>query len=317
MGQLFNREGSNLATIARETGYPVVEVGDWKNHYHDELANHVYGVVTHHTAGLEPDETDKNFPSLRAVRYGTNGLPGPLSQYGMGYDGTIYVVSAGLCYHAGDGEWRGISGNEFFIGIEAEDSGDGDWTFQQLDCYPRLCARICQFLDVGAEWVCGHKEYAPGRKIDPAGINMKDFRAEVDHYLKNPDEIYSDTGGTMALNNDDIQKIARATRAELLNRDIIDRPGKHPDNPRFKVRHALEGIWRQATASNREAAAAHEVAIQNQNSIASLARAVEAMASNLDPVVRDAVHEALEDVSVTISYSAGSDDATGDDGTQS
>lgn len=191
MGQRFNRPGSNLATIARETGYPVIEVPGWSHHDHGAFANHVGAIVCHHTAGPEPERTASNYPSLNVVRNGRSDLPGPLSNYGIGYDGTIYVISAGTCWHAGRGGWAGMSANSQAIGIEAEDGGDGDWTREQLDVYPRLCAVICQFLAVTAAAVCGHKEWCspPGRKPDPAGIDMRAFRKQVDHYLHNPHEI--------------------------------------------------------------------------------------------------------------------------------
>lgn len=185
MAQWFNRRGANLATVARETGYPVVEVPNWSTHGHAGMANHVGGITIHHTAGPEPERTASNYPSLGVVRNGRPGLPGPLAHYGIGFNGTIYVIAAGLAYHAGSGGWRGLVGNSTVIGIEAEDSGDGDWQAAQLDVYPRLCAALCRFLGIGAGMVHGHKEWTP-RKIDPAGINMVSFRRTVQSYLDRP-----------------------------------------------------------------------------------------------------------------------------------
>jgi hypothetical protein len=179
-----------LVNAARATGYPVVELRGWRGHNHGPMADHVYGVVCHHTAGPDPYPGARNdFPSINVVRNGRIGLPGPLSQLGLGWHGTIYIVSDGLAYHAGTGSWRGITGNSRMIGIEAEDAGDGDWSAPQRDCYPRLVASLLDWL--GQEqhnggWTCGHKEWAPRRKIDPAGIDMGGFRGEVHHYLRNP-----------------------------------------------------------------------------------------------------------------------------------
>lgn len=198
MSQLFTAPDHNLATIARETGYPVVEVPGWTTRHHGPFAAHVGATVCHHTAGADPDDTSSNFPSLRAVRDGVPGLAGPLSNYGLGFDGTIYVIASGTCWHAGRGGWAGMTRNSECIGIEAEDAGDGDWTPEQRDCYPRLCAVICQFLGVGAHTVCGHKEWAqpPGRKIDPAGIDMPSFRDQVQYYLDHPDQINRSGAGS-------------------------------------------------------------------------------------------------------------------------
>lgn len=295
MAQRFNARGNNLATIARETGYPVVEVPGWTTHDHGPMSSHVYGVVCHHTAGPEPERTSSNYPSLNVVRNGYSGLPGPLSQYGLGFDGTIYVISSGLCYHAGTGSWRGVSGNSRFIGIEAEDGGDGDWMPAQLDCYPRLVAVICQFLGADAGWVCGHKEWT-SRKIDPAGINMDGFRQKVAYYLNNPSKIKKTEDEDMALTDDDIKKIANQTATALLRRDGIDVPWTDPENRRWQVRNALAGIWRQATH-------AHEVSKKNHDAIVALAKAVDAMADGLPNTVRAAVRSQLKDIEVTLSYS--------------
>lgn len=173
-----------LADAARLTGYPVTEMRGWRGHNHGPMADHIYGTICHHTAGAEPPRTS-DFPTINVVRNGRAGLPGPLSQYGLGFSGRIYVISDGLAYHAGSGGWRGVSGNSRMIGIEAEDSGDGDWTPEQLDCYPRLVAAIQDYLNSDAGWVCGHKEWTR-RKIDPAGIHMPDFRGTVAGYLRTP-----------------------------------------------------------------------------------------------------------------------------------
>lgn len=213
MGQWFNG-AVNLATIARKTGYPVSEVSGWKTRGHGPMGNTVKPIVCHHTAGPEPERTESDYPSMRVVRDGRTGLPGPLAQYGIGFSGRIYVIAAGLSYHAGTGSWRGWSGNSVALGIEAEDGGDGDWTAAQLDVYPRLCAVICQFLGVGSAWVCGHKEWAPGRKIDPAGIDMNDFRSKVSYYLNNPSKI-AKTGTTTPTPTPTKDWFDMATEAQL------------------------------------------------------------------------------------------------------
>lgn len=281
MGQMF----TNLASACREIGYPVVEVPGWKTRGHGPMANHVYGVMGHHTAGPEPERTSSNMPSLNVLIYGRSDLPGPLSQIGMGFDGTIYVIAAGLSYHAGDGVWRGVTGNEFFLGIEAEDGGDGDWTAAQRDCYPRLAAKLCQFLGAGAGWFCGHKEYAPSRKIDPAGWDMASMRQKVAYYLNNPgqirkqpeDELKDDErkalfellGLARDINRDTNELDARMseypTLADIINevkkvptppsvKDVwhtdgmVKNPYNNPDNPSWTASSAVEHLIRRTVA---------------------------------------------------------------------
>lgn len=178
-----------LADCARSTGLPVVELVNWRNHHHGPMADHIYGTMCHHTAGPDPRPGATNdFPSIGIVRNGRPGLAGPLAQYGLGWYGTVYVIAGGLAYHAGAGSYRGVLGNSRWIGIEAEDAGDGDWSPPQLAAYPRLVAAIQRWLGQDAGWVCAHREYAPGRKIDPAGIDMGRFRIDVARYLQGYEE---------------------------------------------------------------------------------------------------------------------------------
>lgn len=173
-----------LADAARLTGYPVAELSGWKSRGHGGMTS-VEGVVCHHTAGPKTGE----YPSLQVVRDGRAGLPGPLANLGIGRSGTIYVVAAGLAYHAGVSSWAGYSDlNYRFLGIEAESTGlgTGDWTPEQLDCYPRLVAALLYYMRRNASRACAHRECAPGRKIDPTGIDMPAFRARVGQMLADP-----------------------------------------------------------------------------------------------------------------------------------
>jgi N-acetyl-anhydromuramyl-L-alanine amidase AmpD len=72
-------------------------------------------------------------------------------------------------------------GNTYTYGIEAENNGLGEkWTPAQLNAYYRLCAALLDYMGTkDVSKVFGHKEWAPGRKIDPAGISMDQFRENV------------------------------------------------------------------------------------------------------------------------------------------
>ena len=143
----------------------------------------IKGVICHHTGG----PLSGNMPSLGVVTNGRPDLPGPLAQLCLGRDGTMYVVAAGRCNHAGTGNWQGFTrGNTNFIGIEAENTGftrgpkADPWPAVQMDAYRRGVAAILKKIRANAIMVCGHKEYAlpPGRKIDPT-FDMNDFRLQV------------------------------------------------------------------------------------------------------------------------------------------
>lgn len=173
-----------LVDAAKLTGYPVVEIKGWQDRGHGGMTS-VEGVVCHHTAGPKTGE----YPSLTVVRDGRAGLVGPLANFGLGRSGTVYVNAAGLAYHAGTSAWAGFKDlNGKFLGIEAEDDGDGTWTREQIDAYPRLCAALLYFMRRNSSRVCAHRECATpaGRKPDPTGINMNSFRSTVADLLTDP-----------------------------------------------------------------------------------------------------------------------------------
>lgn len=169
-----------LADVARRTGYPVIEVPGWKTRTRPGGMSSVQTITCHHTAngGAKGD-----YPSLRVVRDGRKGLPGPLAQYGLGRSGTIYVIAAGLCNHAGV-SLKDAFTREHAIGIEAEAIGTpgakGDWPAVQMDSYVRLCRALADEFKRPTSSVLGHKETAAprGRKADPS-FDMPDFRVRV------------------------------------------------------------------------------------------------------------------------------------------
>jgi hypothetical protein len=167
-----------LPEVLEDAGLKVAEQPGWRTRGRSEMGA-VKGVMCHHTAG----PANGIMPSLGIITNGRSDLPGPLSQLGLGRDGTFFVVAAGRANHAGRGMWQGIStGNSSFIGIEAENTGGANdpWPAVQLDAYRRGVAAILKKIGANAIMCCGHKEYAlpQGRKPDPS-FNMVDFRAQV------------------------------------------------------------------------------------------------------------------------------------------
>jgi len=164
-----------LPKVLLDAGLKVAEVPGWQDRGRAEMGT-VLGVICHHTAG----PMQGNMPTLRTLIEGRDDLPGPLSQLGLGRDGTFYVVAAGRCNHAGEGAWRGITtGNSSFIGIEAENNGAGEpWPATQMDAYQRGVAAILRFTQRPVEFCVGHKEWAPHRKDDPS-FDMSVFRTAV------------------------------------------------------------------------------------------------------------------------------------------
>ena len=164
----------NLPAHLRKWGLKVEEVSDWQTRSANSTTFTPTHIFAHHTAGAATG----NAPSLRYIRDNN------LSQFVLGRDGTVYVNSGNRQNHGGvGGPLGGIpadAANRYAWGIEAENTGRGEvWTKVQLNAYYRLCAALCNMMGKSASAVIAHKEWAPSRKSDPAGIEMRGFRDNV------------------------------------------------------------------------------------------------------------------------------------------
>lgn len=172
---------TDLADVVRASGLPVVEVEAWRTRGHGGFARNRPDVITGHHTGT-PARAKGDYPSLNIVTKGRSDLPGPLSQLGLGRSGTVFVIAAGVAYHAGKSEHAGFTDlNRCSVGIEAEHPGAGPWPDTQLDAYPRLVAALCRGYGLDPSRYVSHRDCAlpPGRKPDPAGITDEWMRATV------------------------------------------------------------------------------------------------------------------------------------------
>lgn len=167
---------TQLADVARRTGRPVKEVAGWRTR--TTVPAGMTGVKTtvcHHTASPGRGEM-----SVDLLVQGRPGLGGPLSQYGLGRSGTIYVIAAGRCSHAG----RVLAprfANEYAVGIEAMNDGLSEpWGDELMESYRLLCRELIAEFGLTVDDVLGHKEICspPGRKLDPS-FSMPAFRASI------------------------------------------------------------------------------------------------------------------------------------------
>lgn len=174
-----------MAKRLRDAGLQVKECSGWQTRGNRAGPNfNPRGIVVHHTAGAGPSSGVA--PSLGIILNGRQGLPGPLANIYMDYNGIIYCIAAGAANHAGrpdGGSWKGMTGNSTAWGFEIEHPGTYDLEPERAE----LAARAVAAMIVGTcdeTMVPYHREWAPSRKIDLAtSPSPSVFRSKVAHYL--------------------------------------------------------------------------------------------------------------------------------------
>lgn len=133
------------------------------------------GSVNFNPVGVMAHHTGVNNPIPDMLANGRADLSGPLCNVEFGQDGVVTVIAAGRARHAGRGKYAELSGNSYWLGIEADSDGKQVSETQRAR-YPELCAALLRGL--GREGpLCGHKEYAGSRgKWDPGNWDMDDMR---------------------------------------------------------------------------------------------------------------------------------------------
>ncbi|MEU6704715.1 peptidoglycan-binding protein [Streptomyces wuyuanensis] len=184
---------------------PFAEYKDWEKHNRNHKGpwGPVHGLMVHHTGSDSKDQRELLYK-------GVNGLPGPLSQFGLGQDGTVHLIGWGRANHAGLGDddvlhavkeeltlpednESNTDGNRHFYGVEIWYSGAHAMTDAQYATLRKLAAAICDFHDWTEKSVIGHGEWGSPGKWDPGHkpgqmMDMDDVRADIKATLAKPAE---------------------------------------------------------------------------------------------------------------------------------
>jgi len=144
----------------------------------------IWGVLIHHTGAVH-----ECWENIRKGVWQTNKrfLKGPLSQGLITPDGKFHLVAIGPCNSAGLGSYPGVGeneqGNTRLVGFECA-WASGQWPDVQIITMRDATAAVLDKLGYDSSHVIGHKEWASGRKPDPANMNMGWFRGEVAKALR-------------------------------------------------------------------------------------------------------------------------------------
>lgn len=122
------------------------------------------GVVTHHT-GVD---STAPAPALNVCVHGREGLRNSLCNVhtDQAAQPRVRVVAAGVAWHAGEGGWRGLTGNPSVLGNEVEGTTGKLMAPAQRELVVLTTAALLDGLDAEENLSCLHGQWAPGRKND-------------------------------------------------------------------------------------------------------------------------------------------------------
>ena len=136
------------------------------------------GIIWHHDASPEGDSPG----ALDWMMYDGFGYA-PAANAWVDRKGVWYLYCAGYSNHAGVGAWPKLglnnNGNAKMFGIETDHTTGEAWPADQINSLRLGTAAILKHWGRPADNLIGHKEYAPGRKDDPDGLDMRSERRRV------------------------------------------------------------------------------------------------------------------------------------------
>lgn len=145
----------------------------------DERPEHEISLIVVHGIALPPEilnplpvlsffqghldySADRYFDGLKDVRVSSHLV--------VGREGDVYqcVAFDQRAWHAGVSAFQGRAAcNDFSIGIELIGPEEGPFTDAQYAALRGLCGALCEAYHIPAAHIVGHRDIAPGRKVDP------------------------------------------------------------------------------------------------------------------------------------------------------
>ena len=162
---------TELADLLRGAGLSVKEYDGWRQRHRSTGGYNggPKGIIVHHTA------SPPSFDGQRDADYMTKGCDvAPMANLYLDRKGQWWVLAAGATNTNGKGgPWGPLpkdAANSRVIGIEAGNNGLGEpWPEVMQDAYVTGVAALADRYGIDSNNVLAHHEWAPGRKMDPAG----------------------------------------------------------------------------------------------------------------------------------------------------
>ncbi|HEY9264391.1 MAG TPA: N-acetylmuramoyl-L-alanine amidase [Mycobacterium sp.] len=176
----------------RKAGLKVVEVSGWENRGRPASTGNFdpRGPKTNHHTGTTTSAT-KKMPTLRTLIEGRPDLPGPLSQKGIGFDGTVYVIAAGRANHAGKvgksgvtGMPYGADGNALALGDEVDTNGTQTMPKAQRDALAIVNAVDLKHFKRGTAYLHRHQDISGTGKWDLGSRTTSQLRGDAAAHLE-------------------------------------------------------------------------------------------------------------------------------------
>jgi hypothetical protein len=228
---------TGIADRLRAAGLRVIEMAGWQTYGSSSFSPG--GSVNHHTAGPSSGST----PSLLTCQEGRPDLAGPLCNVYQSREpdeDIAYVIAAGRANHAGEGGWRGLSGNASVYGLEVEHTGTSSVPAARLEVAARIHAAM---FEGDPSMVCQHSEWT-SRKIDFAtnitGDGFRDMVANAGKPAPAPigdDDVSAAVEGSdgRVFATDGITKRHIETRQQLNELALIGAVRLNPDGREWQV----------------------------------------------------------------------------------
>jgi hypothetical protein len=160
--------------VLRAAGLTVVEHPGWRTRGLSESRRfEPSAVVWHHDASALGDSP--GVPDAMIARFDTAA-----AQFWVDRAGRWHIIASGRAPHAG-AVLPGMPDNETSIGVETDHTTGESWPPALLSSLRRGTAALLQHMHQAASGLHFHKTICspPGRKIDPAGLDLAAERMRV------------------------------------------------------------------------------------------------------------------------------------------